>query len=120
MKKILIAEDEVDIRFILKEILETLDFELHEASDGEEAVKAALEIKPDILLLDISMPKLTGYEVAKKLKQNNINTKIIMLSAKAQKDDVVRGLEAGADYYITKPFDLNELLITINGIGMNV
>lgn len=114
MKKILIADDESNLRFILREIFNSDDYDLYEACDGEEALNLSLQIKPDIIILDVAMPKITGCEVAKRLHKSNLKSKIIMLSAKAQKSDIKSGLQAGANYYITKPFDFNELISVVN------
>lgn len=114
MKSVLIADDELHLRFVLKEILASGNYNLYEACDGEEALRLSIEIKPDIIVLDVAMPKLTGYEVVKKLIERNIKSKIIMLSAKAQKSDIKKGLELGVYHYMIKPFDLSEFSDIIN------
>jgi DNA-binding response OmpR family regulator len=117
MKKILIADDEAYLRFILKETIDSKKYIVHEAADGLEALEIAEKENPDIILLDIAMPKISGYEVAKKLINNKSKSKIIMLSAKAQKTDMEKGLSMGAHYYITKPFDLIKLSKLIDEIA---
>lgn len=117
MKKILIADDEAYLRFILKETIDSKKYIIYEAGDGLETLEIAEKENPDIILLDIAMPKISGYEVAKKLTKNKCNSKIIMLSAKAQKTDIEKGLSLGAHYYITKPFDLLKLSNLIDEIA---
>lgn len=117
MKKILIADDEVYLRFILKEMLDSQKYLVYEAGDGLETLEIAERENPDIILLDIAMPKINGYEVAKKLVENKSKSKIIMLSAKAQKTDIEKGLSIGVNYYITKPFDLINLSNLIDEIA---
>lgn len=110
MKKILIVDDEPHIRRLLEEILE--DFEDHDveiliAGNGVEALETILTQKPNIVYLDVMMPEMNGYEVCNKVKKefNLTNISIIMLTAKGQEFDKKKGLEVGADMYITKPFD---------------
>jgi len=110
MKKVLIVDDEENIRYIVKELLDREGYKIYEAQEGEEALRLSLEIKPDVMLLDVMMPKMTGHMVAKALKEKKSKCKIIMFSAKAQKYDIQKGLATGADYYLTKPFDIWELL----------
>lgn len=117
MKKILIADDEVYLRFILKEMMDPQKYLVYEAGDGLETIEVAEKENPDIILLDIAMPKINGYEVAKKLVERKNNSKIIMLSAKAQKTDIEKGLSIGVNYYITKPFDLIKLSNLIDEIA---
>lgn len=116
MKKILIADDEVYLRFILKEILDPIKYYIYEAGDGEEALEIAIKVEPDVILLDVAMPIINGYEVLQKLVEKNVQCKIIMLSAKSQKKDIDKGLSMGAHYYITKPFDLIQLSNLIENI----
>ncbi len=113
MAKILIAEDEPQMAMGIKD---NLQFEGHEAVvavDGEEAVALADSERPDLILLDIMMPKLDGLEVCRRIRRTGSSVPIIMLTAKSQEVDVVRGLEAGADDYVTKPFGVRELLARI-------
>ncbi len=113
MPKILVAEDEEAVAAGLKDNLEFENFEVVMAKDGEEALSAALTVNPDILLLDLMMPKLDGLEVCRRVREAGHTIPILMLTAKSQEIDVVRGLEAGADDYITKPFSVRELLARI-------
>ncbi|VVB89584.1 Chemotaxis protein CheY [uncultured archaeon] len=109
--KILIVDDEMDSLLPLKRSLERENYKVVEAYNGQEGLrKAAAEI-PDIILLDLMMPGMDGYEVCNRLKKETAlkNTQIIMLTAKDEVGDKVRGLDLGADDYVTKPFNLSEL-----------
>ncbi len=114
-KKLLVIEDEKDIVEILKAILEHEGYEVLCAYDGEEGLKSAIENKPDLVVTDIMMPKMDGFEVAEKLKQHPDTTgiPIVMLTAKDQEVDRQRGLSLGIAAYIIKLFDLEELIATI-------
>ena len=126
MARILIAEDEPDMAMGLRDNLQFEGHEVIEAADGEAALKAALEQRPDLILLDIMMPKMDGLEVCRRVRQAGSRVPIVMLTAKGQEIDIVRGLEAGADDYVTKPFNVRELLARLkaalrrSGIGEGV
>lgn len=111
-KKILIVDDEKPIVDILKFNLKKEGYATIEAYDGEQAVEMALNQKPDLILLDVMLPKLDGFGVCKKLRQK-ITTPIIMLTAKEEEVDKILGLELGADDYITKPFSVRELMARV-------
>jgi two-component system response regulator VicR len=111
-EKILIVDDEKNIVDILKFNLTKEGFTTVEAYDGEEAVKTALNENPDLILLDIMLPKIDGFTVCRKLRES-ISTPIIMLTAKEEEVDKVLGLELGADDYITKPFSTRELMARV-------
>jgi two-component system alkaline phosphatase synthesis response regulator PhoP len=113
MPRILIAEDEADMAAGLRDNLQFEGYDVVVAGDGEAALKAAASQSPDLVLLDIMMPKLDGLEVCKRIRQAGFMIPILMLTAKSQEIDVVRGLEVGADDYITKPFSIRELLARI-------
>lgn len=112
MQKVAIIEDEQAISDIIKYNLQKEGYLVHTAYDGEEGVKLIEEIDPDLILLDIMMPKMDGLEVCKKVRQTK-QTPIIMLTAKAEEIDKVVGLELGADDYITKPFGMRELIARV-------
>jgi len=116
MTKILIVEDEKDMVTGLKFNLEARDYVVIAAYDGEEGYQKALEEKPDLLILDLMLPKRNGYEVCKNLKQEIPELPIIILTAKSQEAEIVTGLELGADDYITKPFSVLELLARIKAV----
>ena len=111
-KKILIVDDEKPIVEILKFNLEKEGYSTIEAYDGEEAVDKALSEKPDLILLDVMLPKLDGFTVCKKLRQQ-LTCPILMLTAKEDVVDKIIGLELGADDYMTKPFSIRELIARI-------
>ena len=113
MARILIAEDESDLAMGLKDNLQFEGYEVVVTNDGAAALKAAIDQSPDLILLDIMMPRMDGLEVCKKIRQAGHTVPILMLTAKSQEVDVVRGLEAGADDYVTKPFSVRELLARI-------
>jgi len=120
MKKILIVEDEKDMVTGLKFNLEARDYYVIAAYDGETGYQKALTEKPDLVILDLMLPKLNGYEVCKILKKEIPDLPIIMLTAKSQEAEVVTGLELGADDYITKPFRVLELLARIRALFRRV
>ena len=107
-KTILAVDDESSILDLLKFNLEKEGFNFISAEDGEEGINKVLNEKPDLLLLDVMIPKMDGLSVCKKIRQENINIPIIMLSARGEEIDKVLGLEIGADDYITKPFSPRE------------
>ena len=114
--KVLIADDEIDLTRALGAILKYSEYEVKIANNGEEALKIAENEKFDILILDVMMPKKTGREVVEELRKKNINTPILMLTAKAETEDKVEGLDKGADDYLTKPCEKDELLARIRAL----
>ena len=113
--KILAVDDEPDVLRLVEIKLKKAGFEISTARDGEEALRKALEVKPDVVLLDVMMPKMDGYTAAQRIKAESDSAPIIiMLTAKGQEADVVRGLRGGADDYIIKPFAPRELIARIN------
>ena len=116
-KRILIVDDQKDIVELIRFKLENEGFECLVAFDGEEGLQKAKKHKPDLILMDIMMPKINGYQVCRLLKsdENYKNIPIIMLSAKDQESDKFWGKESGADDYVTKPFDFEELFQKIQG-----
>lgn len=111
-KKVLIVDDEKNIVDIIAFNLKKEGYQILKASDGEQGVRMALEDEPDLILLDIMMPKMDGYEACKKIREKK-NTPIIMLTARAEEVDKVLGLELGADDYVTKPFGVRELMARV-------
>ena len=116
-ESILVVDDDPDIARFVEVNLRSAGYEVSVAGDGEEALERATEIRPDLVLLDVMMPRLDGFEVAQRLRKNpqTANTSIIMLTAKALSSDKVTGLQSGADDYIIKPFDPIELLARVKG-----
>jgi DNA-binding response OmpR family regulator len=113
MKKILIIEDEPDLIKGLKINLSDEGYQVDWALDGREGLRKAIEESPDLIILDIMIPEMDGLEVCRKLRHSNIDTPVIMLTAKGGEIDKVLGLELGADDYMTKPFSIRELLARI-------
>lgn len=116
MAKILIVDDEPSMRIGLVDNLEFEGYEADSAPDGESGYKKIIEGSYDLIVLDVMMPKLSGFDVCKKIRQRGIETPVILLTAKGEEIDKVLGLELGADDYITKPFSLRELLARIKAI----
>ena len=112
--KILIVEDEVLLADSLKTLLEKKGFAVEVAYDGETGRDYAETGVYDLLILDVMMPRLNGYELARQVRAERCATPILMLTAKGELEDRIEGLNAGADYYLTKPFDTRELLACIN------
>ena len=112
MKKILIVDDEADIIEILQFVLEAEGFECITAFDGEEGLKLAREIYPDLIILDVMMPKINGYKISRLLKYDNKykDIPIIMVTARSQLEDKAIGEETGVNEYITKPFELDAIV----------
>ncbi len=111
-RKILVVDDEESIVKIIEYNLKKEGYEVLCALDGEEGCRLALEANPDLILLDIMMPKMDGYEVCKKVREKS-NVPIIMITARAEEVDKVVGLELGADDYVTKPFGNRELMARV-------
>ena len=112
-KRILIVEDEKNIVDILSFNLTREGYETLEAYDGQAGLQLALEQNPDLILLDLMLPKMDGFDVCRNLRKENRSTPVIMLTAREEETDKVLGLELGADDYITKPFAMRELLARV-------
>ena len=116
MTRILIVEDEMAMRVGLKDNFEFEGFSVDTAEDGAEGLEMIANNKYDLVLLDVMLPKMSGFDVCKTIRMNKNNIPIIMLTAKGEEIDKVLGLEIGADDYITKPFSLRELLARIKAV----
>lgn len=114
--KILIIEDEKLLADSIQTLLQQKGFEVETAYDGETGEEYAQLGIYDLLILDVMMPKMNGYEVARKVRSRKCGTPILMLTARTTLEDRITGLNAGADYYLTKPFDTRELLACINAL----
>ena len=110
METILIVEDDATMLRGLKDNFEFKDYRVLTAADGENGLNLALNEKPDLIILDIMLPKINGYEVCRLIRKENLDMPIIMLTAKGEESDIVLGLNLGADDYVTKPFSIKELL----------
>lgn len=114
METLLIIEDDAAMLRGLKDNFEQQGYTVLTAADGETGLEAALETKPDLIVLDIMLPKVNGYEICRLVRAEKLAMPIIMLTAKGEESDVVLGLNLGADDYITKPFSIKELLARVN------
>ncbi len=116
MSLILVVEDD---RSILRGLKDNLELESHDvitATDGESGYRLVTEANPDLILLDLMLPKLSGYELCRKLREKGLTTPILMLTARGEEADRVLGLDIGADDYVTKPFSIRELLARIRAL----
>ena len=115
-KKILIVDDEQDIVETLKFMLEAQGYECFCAYDGENGLSMAKEVLPDLMILDVMMPKINGYKISRLLKYDNKykDIPIIMVTARSQEEDKLIGQETGVNEYITKPFELDEVIAKVN------
>ncbi|HOB73015.1 MAG TPA: response regulator transcription factor [Phycisphaerae bacterium] len=111
---ILIIEDDPTLLRVLKDNFAAADYAVHTATDGEEGLAAARRLKPALIILDIMLPRINGYEVCRLLRRDKLDAVIIMLTAKGLETDVILGLNLGADDYVTKPFSIRELLARAN------
>ena len=114
--KILLAEDDINLGSLLEQYLNAKDFETKLFGDGQKAYEAFVKDKYDICILDVMMPKKDGFELAKDIRSINKNIPIIFLTAKTLKEDILKGFKMGADDYIKKPFNMEELLFRIEAI----
>src|SRR5436190_22371164 len=115
-QKILIVEDDPHILLGLEEVLKSDGFEVQVCNRGDAAVSAVAKYHPDLIMLDVMLPGLSGYDICKQLRAKKVTTPILMLTAKGQEIDKVVGLDLGADDYVTKPFGLRELLARIHAL----
>ena len=114
--KILIIEDDKLLAEALQTLLEIKGFDVEVVYDGEDGTEYAETGIYDLLIMDVMMPKLNGYQMARQVRHRRVTTPILMLTAKSETQDRIEGLNAGADYYLTKPFDNMELLACINAL----
>jgi DNA-binding response OmpR family regulator len=115
---VLIADDDADILALVAFRLERSGYEVLQATDGEEALRLAVEESPDLAVLDVMMPKMDGYEVTRRLRDNEATSRlpIILLTARAQQSDVDQGMLAGADDYVKKPFSPQDLRARVQAV----
>lgn len=114
--KILIVEDNVQLNDTLKEVLEINGYLVDTAFDGEEALDYLNATEYDLIILDIMLPKIDGYQVCQLARDKGINTPILMLTAKDRLEDKVKGLDIGADDYLVKPFEIDELIARVRAL----
>ncbi|PHN01595.1 response regulator transcription factor [Flavilitoribacter nigricans] len=111
MLKVLLVEDEPSLAMLIRDNLEQSDYEVVQATDGDQAVSVYREQAPDIILLDVMLPRRDGFEVAGIIRAADLDTPILFLTSRARPKDVVRGFEAGGNDYLKKPFGIEELLV---------
>jgi DNA-binding response OmpR family regulator len=114
--KVLLAEDEASLGMIVKESLESRDFTVFHTKNGEETFEVYRKEKPDILVLDVMMPKKDGFTLAKEIRLENKTIPIIFLTAKSQTSDVLEGFKHGGNDYLKKPFSMEELIVRMKGL----
>src|SRR5690606_23989156 len=114
METILVVEDDPSIQRGLELNLQVEGYSVLTASDGDTGLKLALEHRPDIVLLDVMLPKLSGFDICRQMRKQGLTMPIIMLTAKTQEIDKIMGLELGADDYVTKPFSVGEVVARVN------
>ncbi len=114
--KALVVDDEPDIVAGIKDILTREGYEVTVAHNGKDGLKKAAECAPDIIILDVMMPEMNGYEACSALRKRGIRSPVIMLTARNAEQDKVRGLDAGADDYVTKPFSMKELAARVRAV----
>ncbi len=116
MQTVLIIEDDPAISLGLKKNLKYEGYEVLTSADGEKGLALAVDRRPDLIVLDVMLPNLNGFEIVKTLKRNEVEVPVIILSAKDQEIDKIMGLDLGADDYMTKPFSVRELVARINAV----
>lgn len=114
--KVLLVEDEQTLAMIIKDTLEESDFCIELAADGEEGLKRFFDIRPDILIADVMMPKMDGFEMVRRIRQTDRSTPVLFLTARSAINDVVEGFELGANDYLKKPFGMQELIVRIKAL----
>ena len=113
---VLLVEDEQPLAMIIKETLENLDFKISTAKDGEEGLHLFFELHPDVLVADVMMPRMDGFEMVRRIRQTDKRTPVLFLTARSAINDVVAGFELGANDYLKKPFGIQELIIRIKAL----
>lgn len=115
-RQVLYVEDELSLAMIVRETLENRGFEVHFASDGVQAIETFRQANPDICVLDIMLPELDGYSVAREIRKADPHIPVIFLTAKTQTKDVLEGFSAGGNDYLRKPFSMEELIVRIDNM----
>jgi DNA-binding response OmpR family regulator len=116
MKRVLVVEDNVDLAFGLRNNLEIEGYHVDVAEDGEEALRRVFADEPDLVILDLMLPRLSGFHVLRRLRESGSRVPTLVLTARGEETDKVRGLKLGADDYVTKPFSLLELLARVEAL----
>ena len=113
---VLLVEDEQTLAMIIKDTLEGQNFIIHTAADGEEGLRKFFDLRPDVLVADVMMPRMDGFEMVRRIRQTDKQTPVLFLTARSTINDVVEGFELGANDYLKKPFGMQELIIRIKGL----
>lgn len=114
--KVLLVEDEQTLAMIIKDTLEGQGFLIHTAADGEEGLRLFFDLHPDVLVADVMMPRMDGFEMVRRIRQTNRHTPVLFLTARSAVNDVVEGFELGANDYLKKPFGMQELIVRIKAL----
>lgn len=114
---VLLVEDEQTLAMIIKDTLEESDFVIHTAFDGEEGLRRFFDLRPDVLVADVMMPHLDGFEMVRRIRQTDKQTPVLFLTARSAINDVVEGFQLGANDYLKKPFGMQELIIRIKALA---
>lgn len=115
--KVLLVEDEETLAMIIKDTLEGQSFIIHTAADGEEGLRLFFDLRPDVLVADVMMPRMDGFEMVRRIRQTDKHTPVLFLTARSAINDVVEGFELGANDYLKKPFGMQELIIRIKALA---
>lgn len=113
---VLLVEDEQTLSMIIKETLEETEFKISTAKDGEEGIRLFFDLHPDVLVADVMMPRMDGFEMMRRIRQTDKRTPVLFLTARSAINDVVTGFELGANDYLKKPFGMQELIIRIKAL----
>jgi DNA-binding response OmpR family regulator len=113
---VLVVEDRPEVRELIERALSTRGYRVHTAADGEAGFNAALDLSPDLVILDVGLPKQSGFDVARELRRRGFSAPVLMLTALNTVPDTVAGLDAGADAYLGKPCDYHELMARVNAL----
>ncbi len=113
---VLLAEDEQTLAMIIKDTLDAQDFNITPAADGEEALRLFLARKPDVLVADVMMPHMDGFELVRRIRHIDSHTPVLFLTARSSVEDVVKGFELGANDYLKKPFGMQELIVRLRAL----
>lgn len=113
---VLLVEDEQTLAMIIKDTLEGQNFIIHTAADGEEGLRKFFDLRPDVLVADVMMPRMDGFEMVRRIRQTDKQTPVLFLTARSTINDVVEGFELGANDYLKKPFGMQELIIRIKAL----
>lgn len=116
MIKVLLVEDEQTLAMIIKDTLEGQGFTIHTAADGEEGLRLFFDLCPDVLVADVMMPRMDGFEMVRRIRQTDKRTPVLFLTARSTINDVVEGFELGANDYLKKPFGMQELIVRIKAL----